>query len=152
MTADSSEPTDDDIVAGLAAAPAEAWERLIELANHLTDADMEVEWSTGQGTPDEPLHFPYPNYSPAIGAIHHQLYEVDAVTSFNWPAWFQENPQYRDPAAIAAAGPAFAARVATVVIRRERFSEGSLQKAMETGVLAAILERLTRWYTVEREQ
>ncbi|MCD0447128.1 DUF6508 domain-containing protein [Glycomyces sp. A-F 0318] len=143
------EPSDAEVAAHLAAAPAAAWERLFALADALTEADFDVPWAGGERTPSGAITMPYPRYSAAVNAVCSQLAEV-ALVVFDWPSWLHAHPEVQRPEAIAAAGPATAARAATALLRGERFYDGNLAAALESGVFMAIVERLRRWYTEER--
>lgn len=66
------------------------------------------------------------------------------VTGFAWPAWLEtdEGRALRDrPDAVAAAGPDDLARLVTAIIRSDRFVEGSIAGAFESGLLARIARR-----------
>ncbi|MFJ5719636.1 DUF6508 domain-containing protein [Streptomyces sp. NPDC093149] len=43
-------------------------------------------------------------------------------------------------------GPADAVRAATAVVRGERFSDGTIAEAVESGLLDAVAESLCAWY------
>jgi Family of unknown function (DUF6508) len=63
---------------------------------------------------------------------------------FDWPQWkgTAEAKQLRDdPDVLARATPEQLAKLLTVCIRQDRFSEGTLQAAFETGLLTRILQR-----------
>lgn len=66
------------------------------------------------------------------------------LTDFDWPAW-KETPEAKrlrdDPAALANATPEQLARLLTVCIRQDRFVEGALESAFESGLLTGILRR-----------
>ena len=47
-----------------------------------------------------------------------------------------------DPGALADAGPASLCRLITALVRSERFNEGSLEGAHESGLLARLLDRV----------
>lgn len=67
-----------------------------------------------------------------------------ALTEFDWPAWAQtrEYAQLREgKAALAKANPDQLARLLTVVIRQDRFVEGSLNVAYKSGLLVKIMRR-----------
>jgi Family of unknown function (DUF6508) len=75
---------------------------------------------------------------------------VDAATRagwivpFDWATWAQSAEGQRlsgDPRHIATATPDQLAKVLTVLIRGERFSEGTLSDAFENGLLLAITRR-----------
>src|SRR5438552_1870522 len=63
---------------------------------------------------------------------------------FDWPKWKDtgEAKQLRDDSvALAKATPEQLAKLLTVCIRQDRFAEGTLQAAFETGLLTRILQR-----------
>jgi hypothetical protein len=66
------------------------------------------------------------------------------VAGFDWPAWLagDEGRALRDdPVALAAATPEQLARLVTAIVRSDRFTEGSIAGAFESGLLARISRR-----------
>ena len=66
------------------------------------------------------------------------------VAGFDWPAWLttDEGRALRDdPAAIEAATTEQLARLITAIVRSDRFTEGSIAGAFESGLLARISRR-----------
>ena len=66
------------------------------------------------------------------------------VSPFDWASWAQTaegQDLLGDPCNIASASPDQIAKVLTVVIRGERFSEGTLSAAFESGLLLAVIRR-----------
>jgi len=64
---------------------------------------------------------------------------------FDWPAWAgtEEAAQLRDdPAALEQATPEQLSRLLTVVVRQDRFVEGSLGGHFESGLLVRIVRRI----------
>jgi hypothetical protein len=68
--------------------------------------------------------------------------------SFDWPAW-DGAVRYPCGEGMASAPVADAARLATVIVRGERFCDGTLAGAISDGTFSAILARLRRWFEVE---
>jgi SAM-dependent methyltransferase len=63
---------------------------------------------------------------------------------FDWPAWMatDEGRTLRDdPAAVEAATPEQLARLITAIVRSDRFTEGSIAGAFESGLLARVSRR-----------
>jgi hypothetical protein len=62
---------------------------------------------------------------------------------FDWMAWLKtpRGEELREPAAVATAAPEELANLLTAIVRSERFSEGSLEGAHESGLLLAIARR-----------
>ena len=68
------------------------------------------------------------------------------VTGFDWMQWLQtdEGRSLRDdPAAVATASPDQLGMLLTAIIRSDRFTEGSIAGAFESGLLARIARRAT---------
>ena len=88
---------------------------------------------------------PYVRYSGLVDALVHAAYEHGWVRSdFDWGTWkdTEEAKELRDdPEALAAARPEQLARMLTTVIRQDRFVEGALLSAFETGMILRIVRR-----------
>jgi Family of unknown function (DUF6508) len=94
-------------------------------------------WTDAEGR----THMPWYRVSPAADAFLRDAGEL--VQPFDWPAWLRtpEGDRLRDPAAVAAASQADLGRLLTAILRSDRFTEGSLAGAFESGLLTAILRR-----------
>ncbi|GAC1427429.1 MAG: DUF6508 domain-containing protein [Acidobacteriaceae bacterium] len=72
------------------------------------------------------------------------LYKSGWVKSFDWASWAETMDGKRlleEPQHIAMATPDQLTKVLTVLVRRERFCEGTLNSAFEAGFLTAIVQR-----------
>ncbi len=66
------------------------------------------------------------------------------VTPFDWPSWMKTDEAQRlvrDHGAIATASADQLVKLTTAVVRSDRFTEGSVAGAFESGLLAAIARR-----------
>ena len=66
------------------------------------------------------------------------------IEPFDWPTWLptpEAQALYRDRAVLAAATPEQLSRLATAIVRSDRFNEGALGEAFDAGVMAAIARR-----------
>ena len=71
------------------------------------------------------------------------LYDSGAVHQFDWASWHGEAERlFEDPATLAAADEETLRKLLTFHARKDRFSEGHLDRMIETGHVAAILRRL----------
>jgi O-acetyl-ADP-ribose deacetylase (regulator of RNase III) len=141
-------PTDEEIAADLAAQPAERWQALFARADALTDADLEVRWGGGHQVEPGVTHMPYPIYSDAVHEVLALLSGLHTVVVFDWMRWVRVNPLPAE--GLGAAPVAVAVRITTSIIRGERFSEGTIEQAIDNGMLRAIIDRLRRWFDSER--
>ncbi|MFJ2034131.1 DUF6508 domain-containing protein [Streptosporangium sp. NPDC087985] len=137
------------MAATLAAQPAESWEELFALADRLTPADLQTPWGGGQRRESGAIQVPYPVYSDTVSAITDLLYRLNVLVVFDWPSWYHQD-RYPGGRGLADAPVAQAARLATSIIRGERFCDGAIAGALRDGTMQAILHRLRRWYAEER--
>lgn len=86
--------------------------------------------------------FPYANLGEAASALVQAAYADGWVLpGFDWPEWIgtAEAQALRD--APSTAGAEDLARLLTAVIRQDRFAEGALLDAFESGLMLAIIRR-----------
>ena len=67
------------------------------------------------------------------------------IVVFGWMDW-EGVARYRTPDAVHDAPIADMPRLVTAIVRSERFSEGSIEGAVQSGLVAAIVERLRGWH------
>lgn len=156
LTTDEADPTDADIEALLRRAPADTWVALWSAVDELEREDEHMTWGGGQQIDttivdrvERPvLQMPYAIYSSAAEHLVQALYEVGAVVPFNWPDW-DGAKTYRGRTALDAAPVADAVRMATAIIRADRFSDGTIGATLQDGTLLGALRRLRRWHDEE---
>jgi hypothetical protein len=103
-------------------------------------------WIEGPSAEPGYLIWPHVSFSAEAYAFEQAAYDFGWVEweKFDWPQWkgTREAIQLRDdPHALAKATPEQLAKLLTVCIRQDRFTEGTLQAAFETGLLTRILQR-----------
>src|ERR1700761_3305463 len=128
---DEGNPDDATLVTELDRTKADAWRALVELDEDFRarpHADDDCLW------PERPGQVPYPDYGARVQAACALLQEVGAVT----PAyhWMEQQPPSLDAEGKVSA--ADAVRLATTIIRSERFGDGNIGAAVNTGVLQAV--------------
>lgn len=101
-------------------------------------------WHPSEPTRDDPTVWSMPWYelSPQALAFVRSLAAIIVV--FDWPTWARtEEAQalHDDRAALASATPDQLARLATAVIREDRFNEGALGDSFDSGLMGAIARR-----------
>ena len=119
-------------------------ERLRRLAGwlpRLESADFQLgKWAGGERQSDGTITMPYYELSAEgrefVGAL--------PVEPFAWPEWLETDEGRRlvhDPAAVAHANAQQLIKLTTAIVRSERFGEGSIEGAFESGLLTAITGR-----------
>lgn len=90
-------------------------------------------------------HMPYYDFGPAAEAWRGAVGRGGwVITGFDWRSWLEtdEGRGLRDrPEALAGASPNELARLLTAIVRSDRFVEGSIEGAFESGLLARIARR-----------
>jgi uncharacterized protein DUF6508 len=87
---------------------------------------------------------PFFRFGPAAEAFRAAVARGGWIVVFDWMAWLEtdEGRALRDrPDALAAAAPDQLARLLTAIVRSDRFVEGSIAGAFESGLLARIARR-----------
>ena len=94
-------------------------------------------------TPDGTFVLCGPDYSPTVYRFQQARYDTGWIVPFDWPAWAQRGGQrfIRDIGLVARAGPADLARILTTLVRNERFCDGVIADAFESGLIDAVLWR-----------
>lgn len=153
------DPTDDEVEATLAAQPTKRWQELWGAVDALDAQPEHVTWAGGQqidttvvdGVERPVFEMPYVVYSDAVERVLRLLAELRVIMPFRWPDWDGVS-RYRSGRGLADAPVADAARLASVIVRADRFCDGTVAATLEDGTLPAILGRLRRWFDEERQQ
>lgn len=136
---DDGNPDDATLVMALDTTQTDAWRALVALAEefrvrpHTRD---DCVW------PERPGQMPYPDYGSRVRSACELLERVGAVTpSYHW---MELQPPVLDSEGKVSG--ADAVRLATRIIRSERFGDGNIGAAVEQGILQAVIAALAAWY------
>ena len=102
------------------------------------------QWAGGERLPDGSIQMPWYELSPEPAQFVDDVRGAGWVTPFDWPAWLSSpdgERLVRDPQAVADASPDDLGRLLTALVRQERFGDGTLAAANDSGLLAAIARR-----------
>jgi Family of unknown function (DUF6508) len=127
-----------------------ALEALAAFEPEFADPDVTFgTWSSADSIEDDgPLRLPYVELSEVAARFLRTCAENDWIRpDFDWPDWVG-TPEARrlreDPDALAAATADDLAHLLTALVRGDRFYEGQLLGAFESGLLQRIVERAAR--------
>ncbi len=101
-------------------------------------------WAGGEMMADGVIQMPYYSFGPEAARFISIAYEFGWVIPFDWGTWAQTPKGQLLSAggdAVATATPDDLARLLTTLIRSERFGDGQLEGAYESGLLTAIVSR-----------
>jgi Family of unknown function (DUF6508) len=116
----------------------------LEVVKSLTaEGHPVVAWSpmTGEGSTADPLVLSFPEYDAGVEQLVAALLAVNAQPVFDWTSW-DGSRRYPGGAGLAGAPVADAIRLVTIIVRGERFCDGTIAKAIEDGSLVAAAERI----------
>ncbi len=139
-------------------APSERWEALAAALQGVEQEAKHTTWGGGQevgttlvdGVECPVIEMPYAIYSDATERLLRAIYDLGAIVPFNWPGW-EGIDKYRGGTGLDAAPMADAVRLATAILRADRFSEGTIGATLDDGTLLAALHRLRRWHDAETQ-
>lgn len=131
-------PKDAELLKQLDTTNTEAWKQLENISKTLSTMDQDIKWSTPKQD-GKYLLFSFPQYSSKVHQAVQLLTVIEAVTPlYHWM-------KHGLPKS-AELSPGDAIRAATFLIRSERFGEGEIAFALESGLFDAILTTLIQWY------
>jgi hypothetical protein len=102
------------------------------------------EWEPSWTDADGITHLGWYRFGPEAEAFLADVRAGGWVQPFDWMAWLETSrgkALFTDPAAIADASVDELQQLVTALVRSERFGDGTLASAYESGVLTAILRR-----------
>lgn len=111
--------------------------------SHTAKGSPGVAWTpmTGRGSTADPLVLSFPDYDAGVEELLAALLAVNAQPVFDWMSW--DGPRrYPGGVGLAGAPVAEAMRLVTVIVRGERFCDGTIANAIEDGSLVAAAERI----------
>ena len=101
-------------------------------------------WEPSRTDADGLTHLGWYRFSPAAEAFLADVRAGGWVTPFDWPAWLaspEGQALTHGPQAVVGASAEDLERLLTAIVRSDRFTEGSLAGAFESGVLGAVMRR-----------
>jgi hypothetical protein len=102
------------------------------------------EWAGGEQQADGSIQMPWYSFSEEADKYLRDLSRAGWVRPFDWPKWLSTKRGQQllgDPAAVAEATADELSQLLTALIRQDRFAEGTLASAYESGLLAATARR-----------
>ena len=119
------------------------WVELAALVERISDDGVHVKWKGADRTDDGALVLPWPDYDVAVRAMVSLLYDLGVIAERNWPDWARANGEDAgDHRWIAGASLDDTVMLLTTIVRQERFVDGAIAAALESGQLGAALDRL----------
>jgi Family of unknown function (DUF6508) len=119
----------------------EDWSKLFSILDEITTDTHFGEMISPETLPDGTNQFPYYAWAPVVSRFVEVVYELEIIVHFNWSSWQEgkallENPKTNydrlDNVTLC--------KLLTVIVRADRFSEGTLVGSFENGVIQKIIK------------
>lgn len=138
---------DNDLLELLRAISTDGWQELDEVIDRLRAEPRPYEWRGGERTANGSIQMPWVHDVDAVRAARDWLDRHRLVTPLaDWTSSWYEPRRFPDAPSVEEMSAGDAVRLATSIVRADRFSEGTIAGALDSGVLPAVLVRLRRWY------
>jgi hypothetical protein len=90
-----------------------------------------------------PGQFPYIEYAEVVSNFHHIVSDLPIMIPFDWSSWQEGADMVQDPDFdYQDVDIPTKCRLITMLVRKERFSEGTLYWAFESGLILKILKAI----------
>ena len=115
------------------------WQPLIELIPKVESTSKFGEWE------EENILFPYCTEAPIVSQFLHIVYRLPIIISFDWGAWEEGRKiASNDDFDLDTLDLPAKCKLITAIVRSDRFSEGTLVSAFESGLILRILKSIEK--------
>lgn len=135
MTVEPPDPPAEDI----------NWNEVLAWLPRFTHAGFHAgQWAGSEEDPPGSRTMPSVGYADDVLEFIRQLYDLQVVAPFDWSSWTQErgNELWDDPQRLAGASLEECRMLLAAHLRADRFTEGHLLHALESGHIVTILRRV----------
>jgi hypothetical protein len=119
------------------------WQPLIELIPKVESTSKFGEWASAEKNEEENILSPYCIEAPIVSQFLHIVYRLPIIISFDWGAWEAGKTSYDDFDLDTLDLPA-KCKLITAIVRSDRFCEGTLVSAFESGLILRILKSIEK--------
>jgi hypothetical protein len=121
----------------------EAIAALVAFEPVLASPDFQAgEWRGGETDADGVMHMPWFELSPDADAFMTEVRRRGWIFPFDWQAWQSEAEELMKPGGLEKADVATLRQLLVLLVRGDRFNEGLLSWAFESGAMLRIVRRL----------
>jgi hypothetical protein len=121
------------------------WDEVLAWLPRFTHARFHAgQWAGGEEQAPGVRTLPWVDYTSDVLEFIHQLYDLQVVAPFDWGTWIQERGRalWEGPQRLAEASLEDCRMLLASHLRADRFTEGHLLHAFESGHIVRILKRV----------
>lgn len=100
------------------------------------------DWRGGDKDENGVIRIPWVEYATQVLDFLRVLSLHGWVVPFDWPSWLPEAKRLVEPGGVEGADVETLQRLLTTIVRQDRFVEGNLASAFESGLVVRILRRI----------
>ena len=121
------------------------WKPLIELIPKVESTSKFGEWAGGEQDEEENILFPDCIESPIVSQFLDIVYRLPIIISFDWGAWEEGRKiASNDDFDYDTLDLPAKCKLITAIVRNDRFCEGALVSAFESGLILRILKSIEK--------
>ena len=119
------------------------WSKLFELNDRILNSKSFGEMAGGEKIEENVSTFPYWKWSDITTEFNKTVHDMKLIVSFDWPDWEEGSKLLRDhKQTFQDLDEITLCKLMTVIVRADRFSDGTLVGALEDGTISKILSAL----------
>jgi len=119
------------------------WSKLFELNDRILNSKSFGEMAGGEKIEENVSTFPYWKWSDITTEFNKTVHDMKLIVSFDWPDWEEGIQLLRDrKQTFHDLDEITLCKLMTVIVRADRFSDGTLVGALEDGTISKILSAL----------
>lgn len=119
------------------------WQKLFDLNERIMKSKSFGEMAGGEKIEENVSTFPYWKWSDITTEFNKTVHDMNLIVSFDWPDWEEGSKLLSDrKQTFQDLDEITLCKLLTVIIRSDRFSDGTLIGAMEDGTISKIVSAL----------
>jgi len=121
------------------------WQPLLALIPEIENRSKFGEWRGGDKNDEGVITFPYVVPAPIVFQFSEIIYAIPIIIGFDWGAWDDGRKIASDENFdFDTTDPVTKCKLITAIVRNDRFCEGALVSAFETGLILKILKSIEK--------
>ena len=128
------------------------WQPLIELIPKVESTSKFGEWASAEKNEEVNILFPYCIEAPIVSQFLHIVYRLPIIISFDWGAW-EEGREIasNDDFDHDTLDLPTKCKLITAIVRNNRFCDGALVSAFESGLILRILKSIEKQIALKKK-
>ena len=128
------------------------WQPLLALISEIENTSKFGEWAGGDKDKKRVIQFPYSVPEPIVSQFLDIVYAIPIIISFDWGSWDEGRQIASDEGfGFDSIDLVTKCKLITAIVRNDRFCEGALVSAFESGLILKILKSIEKEISAKRQ-